>query len=180
MSGDYEIKYDEFGRAVDYESPPMDEEASLKERARHDEQRSAAKAKMHEDGKNIRDFSKLTGEDRGWLKAALTGQIRNVLANEFKVPSGRSSAEEVRNFLAADMENIVIDTMRKAFEGPENSGHFVKEIREVIRAEIKKAVRAEFAKNMAPRIKAACEGMKVSLDVKMDEDAAGEGYMGDF
>lgn len=39
--------------------------------------------------KKKRNFDTLTDEEKAWLKHCQTGQIRNLLANEFKVPAGR-------------------------------------------------------------------------------------------
>ena len=124
--------------------------------------------------KKKRNFDTLSQEEKDWLKHTQTGQIRNLLANEFKVPRGKSAGEEVQRFLHKDFPKICRETLQQEMDKlfDENiDSSMTRMMMRIVQEEFRKAVQKQVTEHLKPRIEDAAKNMvmRVGMDFETYE-----------
>lgn len=128
-----------------------------------------------------KNFENLTQEEKDWLKHCQTGQIRNLLANEFKIERGKTSGEVVQNFLIKDFPKVCREALQsemdKLFDQQVDSP-MTKMMMKVVQEEFRKAVQKQVAEHLKPRIQEAAENMTMRIGMDFDTYEAKTDYTG--
>lgn len=121
--------------------------------------------------KTKRNFDTLMDAEKAWLKHCMTGQIRNLLANEFEVPAGKSAGQEVAQFLERDapkhVKRVLQEEMDRIFDDKMES-NLSKAIRKMIMEEVRAAIQKQIIEHIGPRIKEAADNFTMGITTNFD------------